>query len=87
MCWELIAIFNFLTIRMRVEIFRTEKCKVTFGLEYISFEPRHEKTNILHMQKQRRRSASQYREVDQRLCFSFIDNTIPLLSKSEISNL
>ena len=35
MCWELIAIFNFLKIRMRVDIFRTEKCKVTFGLEYI----------------------------------------------------
>ena len=35
MCWDLIAIFNFLNIRMRVNIFGTEKCKVTFGLEYI----------------------------------------------------
>ena len=35
MCWELIAISNFLIIRMRVDIFGTEKCKVTIGLEYI----------------------------------------------------
>ena len=36
MCWELIAIFNLLKIRMRVDIFGTEKCKVTFGLKYIN---------------------------------------------------
>ena len=35
MCWELIAIFNFLKIRMRVDTFGTAKCKVTFDLEYI----------------------------------------------------
>ena len=35
MCWELIAMFDLLKIRMRVEIFGTEKCKVTFGLKYI----------------------------------------------------
>ena len=35
MCWELIAIFNLLKIRMRVDIFGTEKCKVTFGLKYM----------------------------------------------------
>ena len=28
-----------------------------------------------------------YREADQRLCFRYIDSTIPLLSKSEISSL
>ena len=28
-----------------------------------------------------------YREADQRLCFCYIDRTIPLLSKSEISSL
>ena len=27
-----------------------------------------------------------YREADQRLCFRYIDSTIPLLSKSEISS-
>ena len=27
------------------------------------------------------------READQRLCFHYIDSTIPLLSKSEISSL
>ena len=35
MCWELIAIFIFFKIRMRVDIFGTQKCKVTFGFEYI----------------------------------------------------
>ena len=34
MSWELSAIFNFLKISMRADIFRTEKCKVTFGLKY-----------------------------------------------------
>ena len=38
MCWELIAISNFPKIRMRVNIFGTEKCNVTFGLEY-TFTP------------------------------------------------
>ena len=42
MCWELIAIFNLLKIRMRVDIFGTEKCKVTFGLKYIN----ESKTNL-----------------------------------------
>ena len=46
-------------------------------------EPRHEKTNILYMRKQKRR----YREADQRLCFCYIDSKIPLLSKSKISSI
>ena len=45
-------------------------------------EPRYEKTGFLHMRKQRRN-----READQRLCFRYIDRTIPLLSKSETSSL
>ena len=49
-----------------------------------SFEPRHEKTGFLHMRKQSRRSD---READQRLCFRYIDSTIYLLSKFEISSL
>ena len=44
-------------------------------------EPRCEKTGFLHMRKQSNCAA------DQRLCSSYIDTTIPLLSKSEISNL
>ena len=48
---------------------------------------RHEKTIVLHMRKQRRRSAMGNREADQRLCFCFIDSTISLLSKFEISSL
>ena len=51
-----------------------------------TYDLRHERTNILHMRKQRRGSASR-READQRLCFHYIDSTIPLLSKSEISSL
>ena len=51
------------------------------------FEPRREKTGFLHMRKQRCRSASRYREADQRLCFRYTDSTIPLLPKSEISSI
>ena len=49
-----------------------------------TFETRHEKTNILRMQKQRHRLN---READQHLCFCCRDSTIPLLSKSKISSL
>ena len=44
----------------------------------LEYEPRREKTNIMHMRKQRR-------EADQCLCFRKMESTIPLLSKSEIS--
>ena len=43
MCLELIAIFNLLKIRMRVDIFGTEKCKVTFGLKYMTHYHNHDK--------------------------------------------
>ena len=29
------AMFHLLKIRLSIDIFRNEKCKVTFGLEYI----------------------------------------------------
>ena len=48
------------------------------------YELCHEKTGFLHMRKQRRRSAVQYRAADQRLCFHYIDSTIPLPPKSEM---
>ena len=54
----------------------------------ITFEPRHEKSNILPMRKNK--DADQLRgnrEADQRLCFRFKDSAIPLLSKSEFSSL
>ena len=51
------------------------------------YEPRHEKTNILHMRKQGADQLRGNREADQRLCFRYIDSTIPLLSKCEISSL
>ena len=53
----------------------------------ILYEPRHEKTNILHMRKE---SADQLRsncKDDQRLSFRYWDRTIPLLSKPKISSL
>ena len=53
----------------------------------LAFEPSHEKTNVLHMRKQRRRSASFAVKADQRLCFCYLDSMIPILSKSEISSL
>ena len=51
------------------------------------FEPRHKKTNILNMRNKDAAQLPIYREADQRLCFRYTDSTIPLLSKSEISNL
>ena len=41
---------------------------------HITFEPPHGKTNNLHMRKQRR------------LCFRYMDSTLPLLLKSEIAS-
>ena len=35
MCWKLITISNLLTIRMRVDIFGTEKFKVTLALSIL----------------------------------------------------
>ena len=53
-----------------------------------SNEPRHMKTNVLHICENK--DADQLggnREADQRLCFPYIGSTIPLLPKSEISSL
>ena len=46
------------------------------------YEPHHEKTCFLHMQTKDNNCAA-----DQHLCFRYIDRTIPLLPKSEISSL
>ena len=48
----------------------------------IIYEPCYEKTSVLHMRKQRRRSASRLLKADQRLCIRYIDSVIPLLSKT-----
>ena len=50
-------------------------------------EPRHEKTNVLHMMNKDADQLRGSREADQRLCFRNIDSTIHFLSKSEISSL
>ena len=34
-CWKLMPMFHLLKIRTSIDIFKNEKCKVTFGLEYI----------------------------------------------------
>ena len=36
-CWKLMAMFHSLKIRPSIDIFKKGKCKVTFGLEYISW--------------------------------------------------
>ena len=64
-----------------VVIYLKYKVKIGYCVAKQTNEPHHEKSNILHMRKQRRRSANQ------RLCFRYIDNTIPLLPKYEISSL
>ena len=57
------------------------------------FEPRREKTGFLHMQDFcicKNKDADQLRgnrEADQRLCFRYLDSTIPFLSKSKILSL
>ena len=54
----------------------------------LKFEPRNEKTGFLHICENK--EADQLRgnrEADHRLCFRYIDSTIPLLRKSEISSL
>ena len=57
-------------------------------LDLFTNEPRREKTNILqHMRKNK--GADQLRsncEAGQRLCFRYMDSTIPLLSKFKSSN-
>ena len=54
----------------------------------LKIEPRHEKTVFFCIYENK--DADQLRgnrEADQRLCFCYIDRTIPQLSKSEISSL
>ena len=59
-------------------------CKTALTL----YEPRHEKTGFFCICENK--DADQlrgYREADQRLCFRYIDSTIPLLPKYESSSL
>ena len=54
---------NFTSKKLSSRYFCIQGEKALVGFETVlhppnTFEPRHEKTNILHMQKQRRRSAS-----------------------------
>ena len=51
------------------------------------FEPRREKTGFLQSENKDADQLRGNREADQRLCFRYIDSTIPLLLKYEISSL
>ena len=37
-CWEVMTMFHLLKIRKSIDIFVTEKCKVTFDLKFIFIE-------------------------------------------------
>ena len=38
-CWKLMAMFHLLNIRTSIGLFRNDKCKLAFGLKYISTLP------------------------------------------------
>ena len=61
--------------------------KIQFGHPKISFEPRREKTGICICQNKDANQLRGSREADQGLCFRYMDSTIPLLPKSEISSV
>ena len=83
------GMFHLLKIRTSIDIFKNEKCKVTFGLEYIYIY------SSLVMRKPafcicENKDTEQLRSncaADQRLCFRYTDSTIPLLPTSENSSL
>ena len=60
-----------------MHIFSSVRNRFSLDAGHLLFEPRHEKTGFLPVRKQRRRSASQLCEADQRLCFRYSDSTIP----------
>ena len=51
------------------------------------FEQRHKKPGFLHMRNKDADKLRGNRQADQRLCFHYIDSTIPLLYYSYISSL
>ena len=56
-------------------------------LSYYTYEPRREKTVSCICENKEADQLRSNREANQRLCFRYMDSTIPLLSKSEISSL
>ena len=52
-----------------------------------TYEPRREKISFCICENKDADQIRGNREADQHLCFRYIDSTIPLLSKSEISSL
>ena len=62
-------------------------CTATEDGWRLEYEPSHEKPTICIWENKDADQLRGNREADQRLCFRYIDSTIPLLSKSKISNL
>ena len=58
-----------------------------FHFETFATEPRYEKTGFCVCENKDADQLRDYREADQRLCFRYIDSTIPLLIIYEISSL
>ena len=56
-------------------------------LRIVLYEPRYEKPTFCICENKDADLLRGNREADQRLCFRYIDRTIPLLSKSKISSL
>ena len=63
---------------------------VEVGCSYkwlVHYEPFCEKNSFLHMRKKDADQLCGNRKADQRLCFRYIDSTIPIFPKSEFSSL
>ena len=72
---------SYMRPRYQVRVYRT------IGPLVSLFEPRHKKICFLHMGNKGTDQLSRNSAADQRLCFRYIDSSIPVLLKSKISSL
>ena len=72
---------SYMRPRYQVSVYRT------IGPLVSLFEPRHKKTCFLHMGNKGTDQLSGNSAADQRLCFRYIDSSIPVLLKYKISSL
>ena len=79
-------ISSFILIILRI-IFLVKSHISDFINIHILLEPRHEKTSFCICENKGADQLCGNPTTDQRLCFRYTDSPIPLLSKSEISNL
>ena len=87
---------NLSQIKQDAETYKTEirkqnpnkgRIQANIYTKHLPFEPRYEKTCLLHMQKTKAQISCALTAADQHLCFHYIVSTIPLLPKSEIPTL